>query len=246
MGTLNYRFVLVLALSWICVQSAAGAEFEKNFEGPYKITITASKRVRATVKSTYRFPNMVAQEWWVAYPLPPEFPGQPAARGRIRVNAMPAAQPGRIADDSSMRQPLVTLHWFPQSIEDGQSFTVNAIYDLTINGRTLVPGLPAELVTALTRAERSAFLASSNHFDFTSLKFRAWLSRNELKRKSGERDLDLAHRAMEAMVKTHSTDSTRSPTVRRRLSAARGGLTAEGSRRSTSRSCGPMASRRGA
>ena len=83
-GTLNYPFVLVLGLSWICVQSAAGAGFEKHFEGPYKITITASKRVRVTVKSTYRFPNMVAQEWWVAYPLPPEFPGQPAARGRIR------------------------------------------------------------------------------------------------------------------------------------------------------------------
>jgi transglutaminase-like putative cysteine protease len=203
-GTLNYRLVLAVALSCNCARSAAGAEFEKHFDGPYKLTTTASKRVRATVKSTYRFPNMVAQEWWVAYPLPPEFPGQPSARGRIRVNLKPAVQPGRIADDSTMRQPLITLHWFPASTDDGQRFTVDAIYELTINGRTLVPGLPAEPVTSLTRAERSVFLASSNHFDFTSPKFRAWLGKNDLKRKPGERDLDFAYRAMEAMVKTYT------------------------------------------
>ena len=85
MGTLEYRFALALIFSWACVSSAAAAP-EKRFEGPYKITIKSSKRVRATVKSAYRFPNMVAQEWWVAYPLPPEFPGQPFARGRIHIN----------------------------------------------------------------------------------------------------------------------------------------------------------------
>ena len=204
MGTLEYRFVLALVLWWTCALSAEGAEFEKHFEGPYKITITASKRVRATVKSTYRFPNMVAQEWWVAYPFPPEFPGQPAARGRIRVNETPAAEPGRSADESAMRQPLATLHWFPASIDDGQHFTVEATYDVTINRRTLEPGLPPVPVPPLTRAERSAFLASSNHFDFTSPKFRAWLGKQDLKRKPGERDLDFGHRAMEVMVRTHT------------------------------------------
>ena len=245
MGTLNYPFVLVLGLSWICVQSAAGAGFEKHFEGPYKITITASKRVRVTVKSTYRFPNMVAQEWWVAYPLPPEFPGQPAARGRIRVNAMPAAQPGRIADDSAMRQPLVTLHWFPQSIEDGQSFTVDAIYNLTINRRTLVPGLPAEPVTAPTRAELG-FPGLFEPFRLYKSEVSAWLSRNDLKRKSGERDLDLAHRAMAVMAKTHSyrfdqkSDRSASAVCTAGWSDCGGLSTVYVS------ICGPMASRRGA
>jgi hypothetical protein len=46
--------------------------FDKQFEGPCKITIAASKNIRATVKSVYRYPNMVAREWWVAYPLPPD------------------------------------------------------------------------------------------------------------------------------------------------------------------------------
>jgi transglutaminase-like putative cysteine protease len=204
MGTLECRFLLALVLSWMCTRSAAGAEAEKRFEGPYKITIRASKSTRATVKSAYRFPNMVAQEWWVAYPLPPEFPGQPAARARIRIKEAPAAQPGRIADESTMRQPLATLHWFPASIDDGQHFTVEATYDLTIKRRALEPGLPAMPVPPLTRAERSVFLASSNHFDFTSPKFRAWLGKQDLKRQSGERDLDFAYRAMEAMVRTHT------------------------------------------
>ena len=178
-----------------------GGGAEKRFEGPYKITLTSSKRVRATVKSAYRFPNMVSQEWWIAYPLPPEFPGQPFARGRIHVIEAPAAEPGRITDESAMRQPLKTLHWFPTSFEDGRHFTVEATYDVTINRRVLEPGDGAVPVPPLTRAQRSNFLAASNHFDFTTPKFRAWLGEQDLKRNPGERDLDFAHRAMVAMVK---------------------------------------------
>ena len=44
----------------------------------------------------------------------------------------------------------------------------------------------------------------SKHFDFTSPRFRAWLVTEDLKRKSAERDLDFAHRAMQAMVKTYT------------------------------------------
>jgi transglutaminase-like putative cysteine protease len=187
----------------IFARSAAANDSEKHFEGPYKITITASKNIRATVKSVYRYPNMVAREWWVAYPLPPEFDGQPAARGSIRILGVPLTEPGRISDETVLRQPLATLHWFPDTIDGGQGFTVEATYDLTINRRALEPGEPSAPVAKLTRAERAAFLAPSNHFDFTSPKFRAWLGKQELKRKKEERDLDFAYRAMEVMVRTH-------------------------------------------
>ena len=116
----------------------------------------------------------------------------------------PFAEPGRIADESSLRQPLATLHWFPDSIDGGRSFTVEATYDLTINRRTLEPGEPPAAVPRLTRAERSAYLASSKHFDFTSPRFRAWLVKEDLKRKPAERDLDFAHRAMQAMVRDYT------------------------------------------
>jgi transglutaminase-like putative cysteine protease len=204
MWTAEYRILFAFVLTSVCALSAAGAESDKHFEGPYKIAITASKNVRATVKAAYHFPNMVAQEWWVAYARPPEFDGQPAARGRIRIIEAPSAEPGWIADEGSLRQPLATLHWFPDSVDGGRSFTVEAIYDLTINRRTLEPGEPAAAVPRLTRAERSAFLASSKHFDFTSPRFRAWLVKEDLKRKSAERDLDFAYRAMQAMVRTHT------------------------------------------
>ena len=200
----EHRFLLACLLTWACAGSAAGVESEKRFEGPYKITITASKNVRATVKSAYRFPNMAAQEWWVAYPLPPEFDGQPAARGRIRIIDAPSAEPGRMPDESALRQPLATLHWSPETIDGERNFTVEATYDLTINRRTLEPGQPAATVPALTRGVRAAFLAPSKHFDFTNPRFRAWLKSEDLKRKSAERDLEFAHRAMQAMVKTYT------------------------------------------
>ena len=86
MATYSYRFALTLTLSWVYGSSAMGGEFQKRFDGPYRITITITetRRVSATVRSAYLFPSMFAQEWWVAYPLPPEFPGQCAARGRRR------------------------------------------------------------------------------------------------------------------------------------------------------------------
>jgi transglutaminase-like putative cysteine protease len=200
----RFTLALMLICAFACAGSNAVIASEKRFEGPYKITITASKTIRATVKSAYRYPNMVAREWWVAYPLPPEFVGQPAARGRIRIMEAPLAELGRTSDESALRQPLATLHWFPDTIDGGQGFTVEAIYDLTINRRKLEPGEPTARVTPLSRAERSAFLAPSNHFDFTSAKFRAWLTKQDLKRKKQERDLDFAYRAMETMVATHS------------------------------------------
>jgi transglutaminase-like putative cysteine protease len=200
----EYRLLLACLLTWVCAGSARGVESDKHFEGPYRVAITASKNVRATVKSAYRFPNMVAEEWWVAYPSPPKFDGQPAARGSIRIMEAPSAEPGRIDDESALRQPLATLHWFPDSIDGGRNFTVEATYELTINRRTLEPGEPPASVPKLTRVERSAFLASSKHFDFTSPRFRAWLLKEELKRKSTERDLEFAFRAMQAMVRSYT------------------------------------------
>jgi transglutaminase-like putative cysteine protease len=197
------RFLLAIVVAWASTHSTLAAEPAKHFEGPYHIAASAPKKIRATVRSAYRYPNLVAQEWMVAYPLPPEFDGQPAASGRILVEEVPFAEPGRISDESGLRQPLATLNWIPDSIEGAHGFTVEATYDVTITRRTLTPGEPAIAVRPLSRAERSAFLAPSNHFDFKSPKFQAWLRKQDLKRASDERDLDFAHRAMEVMVRTH-------------------------------------------
>jgi transglutaminase-like putative cysteine protease len=203
MRTAEYRFLLALVVPGIFARSVAADDLEKHFEGPYKITITASKKIRATVTSVYHYPNMTAREWWVAYPLPPQFDGQPAVRGSFRILEAPAAQPGRISDESPLRQPLETLHWFPDTVHGGQGFTVEATYDVTVNRRKLEPGEPSAPVVPLKRAERAACLAPSNHFDFTSSKFRAWLAKYDLKRQKEERDLDFAYRAMQTMVETH-------------------------------------------
>jgi hypothetical protein len=198
------RVLLAIAIAVIGARASASAEPDKRFEGPYRITTTAPRKIRATVKSAYRYPNMVAREWLVACALPPEFPGQARARGRIEIAGNSLAGPGRIMDESALRQPLATLHWIPASDLAAQSFTVVATYDMTISRRSLEAGDPIDPVAQLSRAERSAFLASSNHFDFTSSKFQTWLRKEDLKRKPDERDLDFAYRAMEAMVRTHT------------------------------------------
>jgi transglutaminase-like putative cysteine protease len=197
-------FLLTLALAWICPTPVARSETGKHFDGPYHITITPSQRVRATVKSIVRFPNLTAREWWAVLPLPPEFEGQPAARGRAQIAGAPLAAVGYITDESALSQPLTLLHWYPDNIDGAQNVIAEAIYDVTITRRTLEPGEPIQPVPRLKPVERSTFLAPTSHFDFSSRAFQAWLRKNDLRRKSGERDLDFAYRAMETLVRTHT------------------------------------------
>ena len=152
------RFLLVIAIACLASGSTPSAEPEKRFEGPYRITSSAPKKIRATVKSAYRYPNLAAQEWMVAYPVPPEFDGQPIARARFQILEAPLAEAGRMNDESGLRQPLATLHWMPESNEGAHGFTVEATYDLTITRRKLEPGEPARPVTPLSPG------ASGRHF----------------------------------------------------------------------------------
>ena len=95
-----YRSVLAIAFGTISAQGRDLAESEKHFEGPYRITTAAPRKIRASVKATHRYPNLVATEWLVVYALPPEFAGQPSARGRIQVADVAFAEPGRISDET--------------------------------------------------------------------------------------------------------------------------------------------------
>ena len=110
-----YCFLPAISFAAIGAGASASEEPDKHFEGPYRIATTAPRRIRATVKSAYWYPKLSAREWLVAYSLPPEFPGQTRARGRIEVAEASLAKPGQIRDESALRQPLATLHWIPES-----------------------------------------------------------------------------------------------------------------------------------
>ena len=206
MATSKWQHRIFLAFAAVCVRVEAASALEpvKHFEGSYHIATAAPKRLRATVNCVYHYPNLFAHEWLVAYALPPEFDGQPKARGRVRIVDAPDVEPVRIVDDSAMRQPLVTFNWMADTVEGARGFTVEAIYDVTIARRSLESGAPETPVRPLSRGERSVFLAPSSHFDFTSSKFRAWLRKEGMKRNPDERDLDFAFRAMETVVRTHT------------------------------------------
>jgi transglutaminase-like putative cysteine protease len=200
----EHRLLAALILAMVSAGHAAGADTQRHFEGPYHVTITPLERVRATVTSTFRFPNLVASEWWAAFPWPPEFEGQPRARVQVRIVEAPSAEADQITDESALHQPLVALHWFPDGLESAHAITAEATYDVTITRRALEPGPPSTPARRLTPLERSAFLASTSHFDFQSLRFQNWLRKQELRRQLGERDLDFAYRAMDSLAKSHT------------------------------------------
>jgi transglutaminase-like putative cysteine protease len=202
--TAGLCFLPALAFLMGAVGAAAEARSGRHFEGPYHITIQPFQRVRATVTSTFRFPDLDAHEWWAAFPWPPEFEGQPSARVQVRIAEAPFAEVDQITDESAMHRPLVALHWFPDGNDATHALTAEATYDVTITRRTLEPGAGSTPVRRLSPAERSVFLGATTHFDFSSPKFQAWLRKEDLRRTTDERDLDFAHRAMETLVRTHT------------------------------------------
>jgi transglutaminase-like putative cysteine protease len=204
MNTATSRLWLALVASAIGGRSSTAADLPRHFEGPYHVSITPLKRVRATVTSTFSVPNLETQEWWAAFPWPPKFEGQTQASARVLIVEAPQAESRRIADEGSLHQPLLALHWFPDHPAAQHSVTAQAIYEVTINRRTLEPGPAAEPAARLTPRQRTAFLASTKHFDFTTPKFQVWLTKMNLRRKMGERDLDFAFRALETVVTTHT------------------------------------------
>ena len=92
MKTAAARLLPALIVVMVGFGPAASAEPPRHFEGPYHVTITPPVRVRATVTSTFRFPEVDAQEWWAAFPWPPEFEGQPSARVQVRIAESPFAE----------------------------------------------------------------------------------------------------------------------------------------------------------
>lgn len=89
MKTAAPRLLPALIVVMVGFGPAASAESARHFEGPYHVTITPLERVRATVTSTFRFSGLDAQEWWAAFPWPPEFEGQPSARVQVRIAEAP-------------------------------------------------------------------------------------------------------------------------------------------------------------
>ena len=204
MMTAATRLLTALIVATAGFESAPADDSPRHFEGPYHVTITPLERVRATVTSTFRFADVEAHEWWAVFPSPPEFEGQPSARVQTRIAEAPLAEADRITDESTLRQPLVAMHWFPSHDDTSHALTAEAVYEVSITRRTLEPGAGSTPVRRLTTAERSVFLAATTHFDFSSSRFQAWLRKQDLRRREDERDLDFAYRAMEALVQTHA------------------------------------------
>jgi len=107
MKTATPRLLTALIAVMLGFEPAPAAGSPRHFEGPYHVTITPLERVHATVTSTFRFPELDAQEWWAAFPWPPEFEGQPSARVQVRIAEAPFAGPTR----SSTRARYASRLW---------------------------------------------------------------------------------------------------------------------------------------
>jgi hypothetical protein len=177
---------------------------EETFEGPYHVAVKAERRVRAVFTTTLEFPDFAATAWVARMPEPPTFEGQKAVRATVRGSGTTTlAEVFRGTDEGPLRQPLLLARSATLEGAAPTRIVLEAIYDATVNRRALEPGPPDQPVRPLTAAERRQYLAANERFDYKTRSFQRWLDQRDLRRRKGERDLDFAYRALEALTRSH-------------------------------------------
>jgi hypothetical protein len=189
-------------LFWACGAAASAAD--DRFEGPYHIESKPVRRIRAVVTQTITFPDMQVGEWGVLVSSPPEYDGQRDLSGDLRVPGHPEAVMAPEVEQGSRHQRLWLVRWEPSAPDEAQRGKIEATYEVTLRSRRLVPGPPERPVPPLAAAERRASLRAEGFIDHDDPGLRRWLRAHDLKRQSGERDLDFAARVLRTLATTHT------------------------------------------
>ena len=103
-----------------------------------------------------------------------------------------------ITDQSEEKKHLLVT---PVAIMPGASggFRAEAVYDVTLYSRRLVPGAPVNPVRPLPADSRALYLRPSLIFNYRSPEVQEWLKTNHLVREVGESDFAFAKRALQCM-----------------------------------------------
>jgi len=155
----------------------------------YVVEVAPAKTVEAVLSLGIDAPKLVAREWVLVAPRPPELPCQTGIKGVL--------EPGgkAVEELSPLRRPLLVARVPGRGNE--KAVNVRLRYDATLHARKLVPlapGTEPPAVAPLKAAERGAALRPSKTIDFEAPAFQKWLDAAGLRKAKDEGEVDFARR----------------------------------------------------
>ncbi|HZP80628.1 MAG TPA: transglutaminase-like domain-containing protein [Chthonomonadaceae bacterium] len=169
----------------------------KRFEGPFHLVATPVRQVQVIVTETMQSPALDALQWGIVAAQAPSYAGQTILESQFSIPGVRAARVQSCTDRSPLRQGY-WLATYPVTREEQRArATAQSVYRALLYARVLTPGADTVAVKPLTGDERFLYLTASNVTNYATLGFRRWLRQADLLRRTQERDLDFAYRALE-------------------------------------------------
>ncbi len=155
------------------------------------LVVSSANRIHDELTFGFNTPKLQAENWVVYVARLPEPAGQTDVRSALDRGGRHVHELGALGRSLLFaRVPVKGAKW-----RDG--LTVRVEYEATLPVRRLErrkPGTVAALVAPLNPRERRAALAVGHQFDFQSSVFQGWLDEHNLRRVSGEEEVDFARR----------------------------------------------------
>ena len=176
---------------------AALPQVPPGLNGNARVVLESAGRVRATLGFRASSQSVVANEWILFLPSPPDLPGQ-------RVRAI-TPHPGSrtIRELSPLARNLLETR-IPGPPSNLHSTELNHEFEISLASRKLVLHPPSNIlskvVPPLPAAERALALRRDKFFDYHHREVRAWTQRHGLVRSPRESEIDFARRVYQKIT----------------------------------------------
>ena len=201
---MNGRPFLAICLAWILIgvvlpESGPAQRAKQEAAPAYVLVPKSAKKIKAGMTFEVKVPRVEAEEWSLFITQLPALPGQ----FDVRTTLFPRGNPARDLSDEG--RPLLFVRMPSEGQRWRQNASIRVEYEATLLERKLEsqePGGPAApIVAPLDARTRRLELAAGHQFDFQAPSFRNWLKEKDLRRSSGENEVDFARKAFLAVRK---------------------------------------------
>jgi len=187
----NSTVQLALLLTLVALHPIAAFASEGFPYSEFHFETSAERPTFGAMEFNCIAPNCIAQYWVVYAPLPPELPGQRKPRATLTIPEN--SQKFKIVSELNRQHRSILSLVIPVNTAKLQhQIDARINYWACLVPRHLVPG--AATKTTIPANAGDAYLSPSQTYDFTSPIFQNWLTANQLRRRSGETDMDFAWR----------------------------------------------------
>lgn len=176
-------------------RTEAISAFPVNGNANYHLERKPSRSVTIEYGLDISAPSLVAKEWIVVAPKPPELAGQ------AEIDLTMSPTPRTVVETSSLRREMWVARVSVRTSAQKTSLPVRITGKATLFSRQLQRGASTVAVAALPGAERTASLKANDKFNFNQREFHDWLAKNDLRPKTGEGEIDFARRVFLTIVK---------------------------------------------